>query len=79
MSQIIATSKGKDQNTYFRAGLSLLNSCHACMFWFRMNNICDNRQEEMKEFPKSVGRLTETSLQKRLSQIPIAWKDCQIV
>ena len=55
MSQIITTSKGKDQNTHFRAGLSLIfNSCHACMFWFRMNNIRDNRQEEMKDFPKPV-------------------------
>ena len=56
MSQITATSKGKDQNTNFRAGLSLIfNSCYACMFWFRMNNICDNRQEEMKDITKPVG------------------------
>ena len=58
MSQIIATSKGKDQNTHFRSGLSLIfNSCHACMFWFsRMSNIRDIHQEEMKDFPKPYGR-----------------------
>ena len=22
----------------------ILGTCHVCMFWFRMNNICDNRQ-----------------------------------
>ena len=55
MNQIIATSKGKDQNTHFRAGLSLIfNSCHACVFWFRMNNIYDKSQEELKDFPKPV-------------------------
>ena len=53
MVQIIATSKGKDQNTHFRTGLSLMfNSCHARTFWFRMNNIRNNRQEEMIDFPK---------------------------
>ena len=52
MSQIIATSKGKDKNTHFRAGLPLIfDSCRACMFWFRMNSIRDSRQEVMKDFP----------------------------
>ena len=37
-----------------------LGTCYACMFWFRMNNIRDNRQAS-KDFPKPAGKLTKTS------------------
>ena len=45
---------------------------HVCMFWFRMNNICDNWQalidEKFSETGKEINKAIVTT--KKLSQIP---------
>ena len=49
------------------------------MFWFRMNKIRDNRKEEIKFRNRYAGDWQRHRCPKRLSQIPVARKDCQIV
>ena len=51
------------------------------MFRFRMNNIRDNRQASKDERFSETGREINKDIvaQKRLSLIPVVWKDCQIV
>ena len=54
---------------------------HVCMFWFRMNNIHDNRQASKDErFPETGREINKDIVApKRLSQIPVVGEDCQIV
>lgn len=51
------------------------------MFWFRMNDIRDNRQASKDERFSETGReiYKDIVAPKKPSQIPVARKDCQIV
>ena len=51
------------------------------MFWFRMNNIRDNRQASKDERFSETGREINKDIvaPKRLSQIPVVREDCQII
>ena len=59
----------------------ILGTCHVCMFWFRLNNICDNRQVSKDERFSETGREINKDIvaPKRLSQIPVVLEDCHIV
>ena len=59
----------------------ILGTCHVCVFWFRMNNIRDNRQALKDERFSETGREINKDIvaPKKTSKISVALKDCQIV
>ena len=60
---------------------SSLGTCLVCMFWFRMNNIRDNRQaskdERFSETDREINK--DIIAPKKLSQIPVAREGCQMI